>query len=405
MAYCLALVLLGLAVYQIPAVKTRLEWRLDAAVSFVRGVMYSPERAPTPLPPPPTATVLASPTPSATPTSLPTPTPGPTATPIPSPTPLPAQVLIDPPAWEKQDWNNCGPATLSLYLRWFGWEGDQFTISSLIKPKRRDRNVNVEELVWYARNHAGWLNTEFRVGGDIDLLKRYLALGMPIMIEEGTLLDQAYWPTDDKWAGHYLLLTGYDDATQTFVAQDTYKGADLRVSYTQLDENWKAFNRVYIMIYPPQREAEVQALLGEDWDVDVNRQHALDQARAETEANSEDAFAWFNLGSNLVYFEKYQDAALAYDTARQLGLPQRMFRYQFGPFLAYFHAFRLDDLMALTEYALKLTANSEEAMLWRGWGFYRLGERQQALEMFYQALEANPNYQDARYAIDFVLNN
>jgi hypothetical protein len=35
---------------------------------------------------------------------------------------------------------------------------------------------------------------------------------------------------------------------------------------------------------------------------------------------------------------RYEEAALAYDKAREIGLPLRMFRYQFGPFLAYFHS-------------------------------------------------------------------
>ena len=73
------------------------------------------------------------------------------------------------------------------------------------------------------------------------------------------------------------------------------------------------------------------------------------------------------------------DAAKAYDQARKVGLPQRMLRYQFGPFLAYFHSLRTDDLLTLTEYALKITPNSEEAMLWRGWGLFRLGKRDEAV--------------------------
>jgi tetratricopeptide (TPR) repeat protein len=82
-----------------------------------------------------------------------------------------------------------------------------------------------------------------------------------------------------------------------------------------------------------------------------------------------------------------------------------MLRYQFGPFIAYFHSFRMDDLMALTEYALQRTQNSEEAMLWRGWGFYRQGNSAEALAYFQNALEANRYYLDAEYAINFVLEN
>jgi len=37
-------------------------------------------------------------------------------------------------------------------------------VSDAIKPKTEDKNVNVEELVYYVRNKAGWLNIEYRVG-------------------------------------------------------------------------------------------------------------------------------------------------------------------------------------------------------------------------------------------------
>ncbi|RME91379.1 MAG: hypothetical protein D6770_00495, partial [Anaerolineae bacterium] len=125
-------------------------------------------------------------------------------------------------------------------------------------------------------------------------------------------------------------------------------------------------------------------------------------SQAATEVHPEDAFAWFNLGTNLVALERYAEAAQAYDTARNLGLPQRMMRYQFGPFIAYFHAFRIDDLLALTEYALQRTPNSEEALLWHGWALYRRGDVQGALADWNRALAAHPGYADAQYAIDFV---
>ena len=108
------------------------------------------------------------------------------------------------------------------------------------------------------------------------------------------------------------------------------------------------------------------------------------------------------MGTNLVYFDRYMEAAAAYDTARKLGLPQRMLRYQFGPFLAYFNGGRLDDLLALTEYALQRTPNSEEAMLWQGWGLYRKGKTADAIADWRKALQANSTYQDAIYALNFV---
>lgn len=405
--FVFALPVLALLLYQLPPVKTRLDWRVDVALTYLRNVVDPAGEMPTPLPQPALAITF---NPTASPTAgeaaeTSTPTTGPAPTRTPSPTPLPRSVNLGAPEWEKQTPNNCGPATLSLYLKTFGWEGDQEDISLLLKPQTDDRNVNVEELVYYVRTQAGWLNAEFRVGGDIELLKRFLAAGLPVVIEEGMRLDSDYWPNDDRWAGHYLLLTGYDDQAQAFIAQDTFVGPDRIAPYQSVEENWQAFNYVYILLFWPEQAGTVQAILGEDWDPDTNRQRALEKAQQQTEEQPDNAFAWFNLGSNLVYFERYNEAARAYDTARQLGLPQRMLRYQFGPFFAYFFSGRNEDLLAVVDYALQRTPNSEEALLWRGWGKYRAGDRGGALADFQAALDENPYYQDAQYALDFVYTN
>lgn len=396
--------LLSWAAYQMPPVRYRLEWRLDMAAGIVRGWLYPGDTLPTPEG---AAAFLATPTALPSPTAAPTrsarPTSGPPPTPTATPTPLPPSVRLPSPEWERQDWNNCGPATLALGLRFYGWQGDQFTISELLKPDRGDKNVNVEELVYYVRTRAGWLNADFRVGGDLETLKRFLAAGYPVMVEKGFILD----PSDGGggWAGHYLLLTGYDDAEGVFIAQDTNPGTggpDRRVPYAELDEGWRQFNRVFIYIYPPQDEPVIQALLGPDADPDVNRQRALETARREIEADPADPYAWFNLGTNLVYFERYGEAAQAFDTALALGLPWRFTRYQFGPYIAYFHQGRFEDVIDLAEATLRRTPKSEEALLWRGWARYRLGDLNGAVADFRAALEVNPNYLDAQYALDFL---
>jgi len=383
---------------------------MDFARTYLRKVIHPIKALPTALP-----TTL--PAPDVVSADLPSATHAPTATrsvtlsviytptTTPSPTPLPVSFSLPAPAWEKQDINNCGPASLTMYLRFYGWEGDQETITQVIKPYREDRNVNVEELAFFVRTRAGWLQAEYRVGGDLDLLKKLLAAGLPVMVEESFYFDEPYWPADDLWAAHYFLVTGYDDATQTFIGQDSFHGADQRVTYKTLDQYWQAFNRVYILIYPADKEETVKRILGTHWDQDANRQHALEIAQQETETDPDNAYAWFNVGSNLTYFERYIEATDAYDKARELGLPQRMLRYQFGPFIAYFHSGQIDDLIALTDYALEITSNAEEALLWHGWALYRQGDVTAAVESFQQALVENPNYQDAQYALDFARSN
>jgi len=402
----LALVVILLLVSRIPSVKDRLLWGWIQAEAWVRGSVNPAGEIPTPLP---TATGQAT----AAPLPAPTDTPElpadsvPTVTPTmeaPTPTPIPDSVYLQPPAWERQDINGCGPATLSMYLRYYGWEGDQHDIDEVIKPDRADRNVNVEELDYFVRVYAGWLNVIYRVGGETDTLKSLIAAGIPVMIEEGDELEEQFWPTDDMWAGHFLLLTGYDDAQGVFYAQDSFRQADRLVTYEKTDERWKPFNRVYLVVFLPYQEEAVRQILGEDWDVEVNRQNALDAAQAEIDANPEDGLAWFNLGTNLVWFERYPEAADAYDQARILGLPQRMLRYQFGPYHAYFHTQRYDDLLAIADYTLQITPNSEEAFIWKGWALYNLGDSNGAIEAFRKAYRANPRdpLGQALYALDFM---
>ncbi|MFN3491764.1 MAG: C39 family peptidase, partial [Anaerolineales bacterium] len=257
--------LLAVLIYQIPAVNSRLAWRFDVLRIYIKNTINPVGPVPTALPvthpintfpPAPTSTTIAQAA-TVTSTSL----------------PLPAQVSMKSPPYEKQTANNCGPATLSMAMHMYGWEGSQTDISNLIKPVTGDRNVNPEELRYYVRTQAGWLNLEYRVGGDIKLLKQLLAANYPVIVESVTSLNpaDALGPADDLWAAHYLLLTGYDDAKQEFTIQDSYHGPNLTISYAQLEKDWKPFNNLYMVIYFPQYEEEIKALLASHWDPNLNR--------------------------------------------------------------------------------------------------------------------------------------
>src|SRR5215216_620670 len=397
--------IMAILVFQIPAIHDRLAWRYEVAKTYARNVLNPVGNVPTAVPNATSTSSPASPTsPAVTPT---VPAEAATVTPVPAtPTlaPPPAQASLSSPPYEKQTANNCGPAALSMMLHMYGWSGDQKTISDVIKPVNGDRNVNPEELAYWLHNYAGWLRMEYRVGGDLETLKRLIAASYPVIIESTTALnpDDTGWPDDDLWEAHYLLLTGYDDTAQTFTAQDPYKGPDKKIPYEQIEAEWKPFNYLYLVVYLPDKASEVQALLGANWDKDLNRQNALTIAQAATAKDPSDAFAWFNVGSNLVYFERYDEANAAYDQARQLGLPQRMFRYQFGPFIANFQSNRTEDLLSLTDYALQRTEMSEETWLWHGWALYRQGDTNGAVENWHKALAVHPGYEDALYALNFV---
>jgi len=389
------LVLSGL-VYQIPAVKSRLEWRFEVWTTYFHNSLVPVQKMPTPVPSTPFATFTPKP---------PTPTQIASLPPTPTLPPPPPQASLPSPKYELQGINNCGPATLTMALREFGWQGDQYQIAKIIKPVDQDRNVNPDELRYYVLHEAGWLGAESRVAGDLDLIKRLLAANYPVIIEEQSTLapQDANGPNDDRWDAHYLLITGYDDQASVVTAQDSYYGADKKIPYDKLLADWKPFNYLYMVIYNKDKdEAEVKSILGENWDPDQNRQNALEISQADVTADPNDAFGWFNLGSSLVYFERYKEAAEAFDKAFTIGLPQRMTRYQFFPFFAYYNADRIDYLLTLTENTYKpIPGNySEEALLWHGYALQREGDFNGALADWNKALKVHPNFCDAEQAIN-----
>jgi tetratricopeptide (TPR) repeat protein len=62
-------------------------------------------------------------------------------------------------------------------------------------------------------------------------------------------------------------------------------------------------------------------------------------------------------------------------------------------------------LVTLTKFALDISRTSEEAMLWRGWAFYQMGDKSTALNYFRDALKIRDDYEDALWAIDYVTAN
>lgn len=393
----LVLAIGGLLILQIPAIKSRVEWRLEVWGTYLRNTIDPAGPIPTPVPVTPILTAVPrSPTPTVQVAVQITPTA--------TQETLPAQVALVAPEYERQGINNCGPATLAMMLRMYGWDGDQYDIAQILKPIDKDRNVNPEELRYYILNEAGWLRAEYRVAGDIPLLKRLLAAGFPVLIEAATTIDpqDSLGPSDDLWAAHYLLVTAYDDLAQTVTAHDPLRGPDRLIPYDTLMEDWKPFSYLYMVVYFPDDELQVSDLLGDAWDGDANRLKALEIAQSATAIDPEDAFAWFNQGSALVYFERYGEAAQAFDTAFTLGLPLRMTRYQFWPFVAYYNSDRIDYLLEITEstYSIINGQYSEEALLWHGYGLLRKGDVAGAAAKWNKALSVHPRYCDAERAIN-----
>jgi hypothetical protein len=248
----IASVSLVLAIYFLPPVHERLSWRvanlrakifyffnppgetafspgqqaeMEAIISMTQTAMV-PDSTAT-LEPTVTQTVLVSPTPTQTPT------PTPTATPIPD------TVHLAGVTHEYQRMNNCGPATLSMALSFWGWEGDQSVTKPWLRPHVDDRNVMPYEMVDAVRQETN-LTAILRSGGDNALIKKFIAAGFPIIIER----DMSDVRPHKDWTGHYGVITGYDDIAGRFILQDSFISSDYPLSYEKFSKYWRAFNYV-----------------------------------------------------------------------------------------------------------------------------------------------------------------
>jgi tetratricopeptide (TPR) repeat protein len=299
-----------------------------------------------------------------------------------------------------QTWNNCGPATLAMYLSHFGQPVKQDTVGAQLRPDPDDKNVSLEEMAAYARSRG--LSATVRVNGDADRLRRLIAAGVPVLIE--TWHQER--PNDGM--GHYRLLVGYDDGAGQWIAYDSYDARDLvkgqpytgiHLPYAETEQLWAVFNRLYLVVYDANAAPAILPILNEDVDEATLWTRALARAQAEVQARPDDPYAWFNLGSDLVALGRYKEAGQAYDRARRIGLPWRMLWYQFGPFHAYYEIGRYDEVIALAEHTIATARQTEEAFYWRGLAQKAKGDTAAARASWQRAIELNPHFTDASTAL------
>lgn len=419
----LCIVLYG--VYRLPPVYSRLSWRVDEVVTRIRYTINPPDEAIfTPAEEQQLALIVQATLNALTPTAAPAtaeptdpaaPTPLPTATRV----PLPPTVILDGVTYVDQHnrWNYCGPANLTMALNYWGWAGDRDDVAEVVKPGvnepglgfiergKPDKNVMPYEMVDFVNNHTEFAALQ-RDGGDIELIKRLIAAGYPVIIEKGYY--EADYTGKIAWLGHYLFVTGYDEARGVFIVQDAYlqPGRDLESPYEEFIEGWRSFNFLFMVVYPRAEQAAVLEVLGEWADPQWASRNALNTANREVDTltGNDQFFAWFNKGSSHVALYEYVDAAFAYDYAFLLysglggGSSQRPYRimwYQTGPYWAYYYSGRYQDVISLANTTLFDTVSEptlEESIYWRGMARYAIGETDNAIADFRQTVYLNRNF-------------
>jgi len=424
------LILLGIGIFLLPPVYSRVMPRLDGLMSSIKYLINPPDEA---IFQPEQQSITATsesgtmPAQQATSTTAPTstPKPGSTLAPTITPTPLPASVNLPGVTYVDQHgrWNYCGPANLTMALNFWGWKGNRDDVAKVVKPGDgnpkedfikqgfADKNVMPYELVDFV-NEQTKFRAVMRYGGDEKLLKSLIAAGFPVIVEKGYYEKDYNGKLD--WLGHYLFTTGYDDARGGFIVQDAWlvPGKNLFSDYKSYLDGWRSFNYLFLVAYPANREADVMKVLGPWADETWAKQHALELAQKETQTQADLNlfFAWFNVGTSHVALQEYADAASAYDKAFSIyaGLnqgihhrPFRMMWYQTGPYFAYFYTARYQDVINLADTTFQTIANPtlEESLIWRGRAYNMLGQTQLAIDDYRAALKVHTKWAPAIQAL------
>lgn len=419
------LIVMAAIVYNIPFVNNKLAPRVDEVRGQIVSIIRPPDQAvfvPSGNKTPTAGTVsgtLPPPQIHVTSPATVTPTePGPIQTPTVTPTPLPASITISNIKYVDQNnrWNYCGPANLTMALNFWGWKGNRDDVAKAIKPGENnpkkdfiqqgaaDKNVMPYEMVDFVND-----GTEYRAltryGGNMELLKTFLAAGYPLMIEKGYREKDVNGKL--SWMGHYQFVTAYDNAAKVFTVQDTYRdGPNFKIHYDEFLEGWRDFNYLFLVVYPPDRETDVFNLLGNWTDIKWSNQHALEIANEEvtTLTGMNAYFAWFNKGTSHVQLQEYIDAANAYDQAftiyATLGKddstrPYRMMWYQTGPYRAYYYAQRYQDVIDLANTTLGTVLTGptlEESLYWRALAELAIGQTAAGIKDLQDAVYYNRHF-------------
>ncbi len=279
-----------------------------------------------------------------------------------------------------------------MVLGYYGLKRSQGEIAVALHPDPKGKHVGAAELAGYLA--AQGLVGKAYVNGNPETLQRFIANGIPVLV--------AGWLKTDEDIGHYRLVKGYARTAGVLLVNDSYLGPDLRYTLAQLEAVWWPFNRLYIPIYRPERAGVVQAILGEDMEGVAMFRRAQAAAQEAIHTRPTDAYAWFNLGDDLLGLDDAPGAIAAYEKAMQLGLPERMLWYRVEPLAAYNRGRQHQRVLDLSAPLLARTVGLAQVYEQRGHAYLAMGQTEKAAIEYRQALFYAPGLVGAREGLEKI---
>lgn len=297
-----------------------------------------------------------------------------------------------------QTFNNCGPASLSMALSYFSISKTQAVLGQDLRPYQNpegnndDKSVTLDELGQEAERFN--LLSYTRPHGSIQLLKEFIAQGIPVIIE--TTL------TKDDDIGHFRVVKGYDDSQGVIIQDDSMQGHNIRFSYEDIDTIWKQYDYGYVVLVPKDEQNAAETILGKDLNVKNAWQEAASLNQQALEKDPNDINIRFNLSVALYYLGQYKQSVNEFEKVESK-LPFRTLWYQIEPIEAYFVLGNYERVFALTDEILNNGNRAfSELYIIRGKIYQKQGNIQAAKAEFEKAVFYNVNMQAAQQLLQSV---
>lgn len=312
----------------------------------------------------------------------------------------PSQKLLQNSYHIFQTFNNCGPASLSMALSYYGLNVSQQKLGRQLRPWQNpqgindDKSVTLDEMAEKSKEY-GFIPYH-RPNGNAETIKFFLANDMPVITRTTT--------KENEDIGHYRIVKGYDDTTGEFIQDDSLQGKNLKFSYDAFNKIWKKFNYEYLVLVPKDKLKIAKVILSEDKDVKASWAKAAENARKELTNNPDDIYALFNLSVALYNTGDYQGSVTEYEKVENR-LPFRTLWYQIEPIQAYLEKSNYDKVFSITDqiFSNQNLANSEAYIL-RGKSYLKQGNIDAARQEFEKAVYYNQNLKSAQEALKSIEN-
>lgn len=137
----------------------------------------------------------------------------------------------------------CGPASLAMVLKYWGFTADQKAIGKVVFDPSVS-GTNGAEMILYARKKG---LSAYSWNSNLSDLKEKLAAKIPIIVLQDCNLTDT--------SGHYRVAIGYDDKAGVVYVRDSYEPNNKSIPYATFEKLWKRHGNWSLLICPNNKDS------------------------------------------------------------------------------------------------------------------------------------------------------